>query len=82
MSEESYFNGYSGKFYVVNIPFIFKSIWMVVYAFLPAAVKNKIVFINDMKELLYHFDASVLPVEYGGTCKCEGGCIPVYKCKK
>lgn len=52
--------------------------FIVVHAFLPAAVKNKIVFINDMKELLYYFDASVLPVEYGGKCKCEGGCIPVY----
>lgn len=27
-SQESYFNGYSGKFFVVNIPFIFKSIWV------------------------------------------------------
>jgi hypothetical protein len=53
-------------------------VWAMVKPFLDPVVKSKIFILgsNYRSTLLEHIDADSLPAEYGGTCQCEGGCVP------
>lgn len=67
-----------GKLFVVNVPTIFGAVWAMVSPWLDKRTKQKIVVLkgkNFAQALLQHIDADSLPVQYGGTCNCQGGCL-------
>ena len=33
---------------------------------------------GDLGQLLTYIDSESLPLDYGGTCACPGGCVPAY----
>jgi hypothetical protein len=33
---------------------------------------------GDLGQLLTYIDTESLPLDYGGTCACLGGCVPVH----
>lgn len=68
----------AGNVYVVNAPWVFNAIWKIVKPWLKPATLDKITILghNFKERLLEDFDADQLPVFLGGTCECEGGCVP------
>ena len=58
-----------GKCILVNPPFGFESAWKLIRSVLDGNTASKIRFCFKMSDLLEDVDASVLPVEYGGTCE-------------
>lgn len=66
------------KIFVVNAPWIAPTVYEAIKRFLDESLKSKFVVLgsNFKEELLKHIDADQLPEEYGGTCKCKGGCVP------
>jgi len=77
--DERYYPEVLGHTYVVNAPWIFSVFWSIVRPWLDPVTASKISVLGSdyKKELLKHYDADQLPVEYGGTCECDGGCVPV-----
>ncbi|KAJ5551179.1 Cellular retinaldehyde binding/alpha-tocopherol transport [Penicillium sp. DV-2018c] len=65
-----------GKLYLINAPWGFSSVFSAVKGFLDPVTVNKIHVLGSgyQKELLSQVPAENLPVEFGGTCQCEGGC--------
>lgn len=68
----------SGRVQIINAPWLFTTIWSYVAPWLPPNTVKKIGIsgADFHKDLLPFIDPSELPVELGGTCKCEvpGGC--------
>ncbi|KAJ6004266.1 Sec14 cytosolic factor [Penicillium canescens] len=73
---QNYYPERLGKLYLVNAPWGFSSVFSVVKSFLDPVTVNKIYVLgsNYQKELLAQIIPENLPVEFGGTCRCEGGC--------
>jgi len=69
-----------GKLYIINAPWIFPTFWRMCRVWLDANTVKKINVLgkNYKKELVKHIDPVHLPEEYGGTCKCPGGCVFVH----
>jgi len=73
---QNYYPERLGKLYLINAPWGFSSVFSVVKGFLDPVTVNKIHVLGSgyQKELLAQVPAENLPVEFGGTCNCEGGC--------
>ena len=73
---QNYYPERLGKLYLINAPWGFSTVWSVVKGWLdPVTVKKiHILGYSYQKELLQQVPAENLPVEFGGTCECEGGC--------
>lgn len=73
---QNYYPERLGKLYLINAPWGFSSVFGVVKSFLDPVTVEKIHVLgtNYRKELLDQVPAENLPVEFGGTCDCEGGC--------
>jgi len=73
---QNYYPERLGKLYLINAPWGFSSVFSVVRGFLDPVTVEKIHVLgnNYRKELLDQVPAENLPVEFGGTCDCEGGC--------
>ncbi|CAI7609512.1 unnamed protein product [Penicillium pancosmium] len=73
---QNYYPERLGKLYIINAPWGFSSVFSVVKGFLDPVTVNKIHVLGSgyQKELLAQVPAENLPVEFGGSCKCEGGC--------
>lgn len=73
---QNYYPERLGKLYLINAPWGFSSVFSVVKGFLDPVTVNKIHVLGSgyQKELLAQVPAENLPVEFGGSCKCEGGC--------
>ncbi|GKZ16684.1 cytosolic factor, phosphatidylinositol/phosphatidylcholine transfer protein [Aspergillus brasiliensis] len=73
---QNYYPERLGKLYLINAPWGFSSVFSVVKGFLDPVTVNKIHVLgsNYKKELLAQVPAENLPVEFGGTCTCAGGC--------
>jgi len=67
-----------GKFYIINAPYLFSAVWAVIRPWLDEVTANKIQFMSTghKEVLLSQIPAENLPVEFGGTCTCDGlgGC--------
>jgi hypothetical protein len=65
-----------GKFYIINAPWGFATIWNLIKGWLDEVTVAKIhIHGSDYKQhLLAQIPAENLPGEYGGTCRCVGGC--------
>ena len=73
---QNYYPERLGKLYLINAPWGFSSVFSVVKGFLDPVTVNKIHVLgsNYKKELLEQVPAENLPVQFGGTCECPGGC--------
>ncbi|ESK95408.1 sec14 cytosolic factor [Moniliophthora roreri MCA 2997] len=65
-----------GKFFIVNAPWTFSTVWMLVKPWLDEVTVRKIDISRDANtaKLLESIDADCLPKDLGGTCNCPGGC--------
>ncbi|KZV73596.1 hypothetical protein PENSPDRAFT_648746 [Peniophora sp. CONT] len=65
-----------GKFYIINAPWGFSTVWSAIKGWLdPVTVAKIDVCGSDFKTVLSaQIPAENLPKEYGGTCACEGSC--------
>ncbi|KAA8646094.1 hypothetical protein EYZ11_003743 [Aspergillus tanneri] len=73
---QNYYPERLGKLYLINAPWGFSSVFSVVKGFLDPVTVDKIHVLGTgyKKELLDQVPAENLPVEFGGTCECSGGC--------
>jgi hypothetical protein len=66
-----------GRFYIINAPSVFTWIWYGIKRFLDEVTVSKISILSPteyQEKLKEQIPVENLPVEYGGTCKCKGGC--------
>ncbi|KAF9259914.1 hypothetical protein L218DRAFT_963167 [Marasmius fiardii PR-910] len=65
-----------GKFYIINAPYLFYTVWALIKPWLDEVTVAKIAILgsNYKEELLKQIPAENLPKDFGGTCECEGGC--------
>jgi len=65
-----------GKFYIINAPFGFSTIWSFIKPWLDEVTVAKISILGSgyKSVLLEQIPAENLPADLGGACKCEGGC--------
>lgn len=73
---QDYYPERLGRLYLINAPWGFSGVWSVVKAWLDPVTVQKIHVLGTgyKSELLAQVPAENLPVEFGGTCACEGGC--------
>lgn len=64
--------------FIVNPPSWFNFIWKLVSPLINPKTRERVHVLRGQKDiqkaLLEFVDAENLPVEFGGTCRCEGGC--------
>lgn len=65
-----------GRFYIINAPWGFSTVWNLIKGWLDEVTVAKIHIVGSgyQKDLVAQIPAENLPVEFGGSCKCEGGC--------
>ncbi|GAA5829028.1 hypothetical protein JCM11251_004102 [Rhodosporidiobolus azoricus] len=65
-----------GKFYVINAPWGFSTVWSLVKGWLDEATVAKIHILGSSytSDLLKQIPADNLPKQFGGKCECAGGC--------
>ena len=73
---QNYYPERLGKFYLINAPWGFSSVFSVVKGFLDPVTVAKIHVLGTgyHKELLAQVPKENIPKAFGGTCECEGGC--------
>jgi CRAL/TRIO domain len=65
-----------GKFYLINAPWGFSTVWSVIKPWLDPVTVEKIAILgtNYQPILLAQIPAENLPSQFGGLCRCPGGC--------
>jgi len=65
-----------GKFYLINAPWGFASVWSIIKRWLDPVTVDKISILGGSYQstLLQQIPAENLPSNFGGTCRCPGGC--------
>ncbi|KAJ6513453.1 CRAL-TRIO domain-containing protein [Mycena sanguinolenta] len=65
-----------GKFYIINAPFMFSTVWTLIKPWLDEVTVAKIDILGSgyKDKLLAQIDANDLPKQFGGNCACPGGC--------
>ena len=78
--DQQYYPESLGKTYIINAPWIFPALWKLIRGMLDPVTTEKIHVLghNYQEVLRERFDPNDLPSEYGGSCRCEAGCIPEY----
>ena len=73
---QNYYPERLGRLYIINAPWGFSTVWSVVKGWLDPVTVQKIHILGSgyKKELLAQVPAENLPDEFGGSCKCPGGC--------
>ncbi|SPO04434.1 probable phosphatidylinositol/phosphatidylcholine transfer protein SEC14 [Cephalotrichum gorgonifer] len=73
---QNYYPERLGHLFLINCPWGFSAIWSIIKGWLDPVTVKKIHILGSgyQNELLTHIPAENLPVEFGGTCNCEGGC--------
>lgn len=73
---QHYYPETMGKFYIINAPYIFTTVWSVIKGWLDPVTVEKIRILGHKykDELLEQIPAENLPESLGGTCNCPGGC--------
>jgi len=79
LDEENY-PGDLKYLFAVNCPSIFSIVYKLCSPVVDKKTLDKVFVLGGPREyvpqLLKYIDADQLPEEYGGNCKCEGGCLP------
>ena len=78
--DSQYYPESLGKTYIINAPWIFPALWKLIRGSLDPVTAEKIHVLghNYQEVLRERFESADLPSEYGGTCRCAGGCIPEF----
>ncbi|KAI6128128.1 CRAL-TRIO domain-containing protein [Pisolithus croceorrhizus] len=65
-----------GKFYIINAPWAFSTVWMIIKPWLDEVTVSKIDILgsNYKDKLLAQIPAENLPADLGGKCRCRSGC--------
>ena len=65
-----------GKFFIINAPWAFSTVWTFIKPWLDEATVAKIDILGSSykDKLLAQIPAENLPKEFGGLCQCPGGC--------
>ncbi|TBU43976.1 CRAL-TRIO domain-containing protein [Dichomitus squalens] len=65
-----------GKFFIINAPWAFSTVWAFIRPWLDEATVAKIDILGSgyKDKLLAQIPIENLPKEFGGTCQCPGGC--------
>jgi len=65
-----------GKFFIINAPWAFSAVWAIIRPWLDEVTVSKINILGSSykEQLLTNIPAENLPKEFGGTCRCVGGC--------
>ncbi|KAJ7274579.1 CRAL-TRIO domain-containing protein [Mycena haematopus] len=65
-----------GKFYIINAPFMFSTVWSFIKPWLDEVTVAKIDILGSAykDKLLAQIAADDLPKQFGGNCDCPGGC--------
>ena len=65
-----------GKFYIINAPWAFSTVWTFIKPWLDEVTVAKIDIIGSSykDKLLAQIEPENLPKEFGGTCECDGLC--------
>jgi len=73
---QDYYPECMGKFYIINAPYLFSTVWGFIKPWLDEVTVAKIDILgSDYKtKLLLQIPAENLQVDFGGKCNCEGGC--------
>ncbi|PWA71560.1 CRAL-TRIO domain-containing protein [Artemisia annua] len=69
---QDYFPERLGKLFIVHVPYVFMTVWKMVYPFIDEKTKKKIVFVENKQlksTLLNDIDEDQLPEVYGGNLK-------------
>jgi len=76
--DQNYYPETLATLYLINCPSFFPWFWSLAKAFLAPATQAKVRILGKdfQKTLVDELGAECLPVEYGGTCSCPGGCCP------
>jgi hypothetical protein len=75
---QDYYPEMLGKMFIINAPFLFKTVWGTIKKFIDEKTRNKISILdsNYGSELLELADADAIPdFLTGGTCHCPQGCL-------
>jgi len=66
-----------GRFYIINAPWMFSTIWSVIKLWLDEETVKKIDILgsNYKDTLLKQIPVQNLPADLGGACRCPGGCM-------
>lgn len=73
---QDYYPECMGKFYIINAPMLFSTVWSFVKPWLDEVTVAKIAILGSSYKgpLLEQIPAENLPTEFGGSCQCAGGC--------
>ncbi|KAL2135185.1 hypothetical protein VTI74DRAFT_9502 [Chaetomium olivicolor] len=73
---QNYYPERLGRLYIINAPWGFSTVWSVIKGWLDPVTVQKIHVLGGSysKELLAQVPAENLPEQFGGKCKCPGGC--------
>jgi hypothetical protein len=73
---QNYYPERLGRLYLINAPWGFSGVFNIIKGFLDPITVQKIHVLGSsyQKELLSQISAENLPIEFGGTCACVGGC--------
>jgi len=73
---QDYYPECMGKFYIINAPFLFSTVWACIKPWLDEVTVKKINILGSgyKSTLLEQIPAENLPKELGGTCECKEGC--------
>ncbi|KAF7562547.1 hypothetical protein G7046_g1609 [Stylonectria norvegica] len=73
---QNYYPERLGKLYLINAPWGFSTVWSVMKGWLDPVTVSKIHILGSgyKSELLKQVSPDSLPVAFGGTCDCAGGC--------
>lgn len=65
-----------GKFYIINAPWAFSTVWTFIKPWLDEVTVSKIDIIGSSykEKLLAQIPAENMPKDFGGKCECPGGC--------
>ncbi|OAV90752.1 hypothetical protein PTTG_00026 [Puccinia triticina 1-1 BBBD Race 1] len=73
---QSYYPETMGKFYIINSPYLFSTVWSLVKPWLDEVTVKKIQILDSsyQKTLLLQIPAESLPKTLKGKCECSEGC--------
>ena len=76
--DQRYFPEGIYRIYLVNVGYVVHTALTLIRPFLDARVQEKIVLLkpSELHRLLEDIHAEDIPEFLGGTCRCEGGCVP------
>jgi len=73
---QNYYPERMGKFYLINAPWGFATVWSVIKRWLDPVTVDKISILGSSYQptLLQQIPRENLPFAFGGDCRCPGGC--------